>query len=102
MNDFHGKAYRYEVDHCGATNIVIASELDTNTPPDRQPVRPIAQTYGQGLDDNIANARLIAAAPEMYELLEVWVKVQAQPTLMEARARAQELLARIDGTEEQS
>ena len=46
-----------------------------------------------------ANARLIAAAPEMYELLEVWVNIQAQPTLKEARKRASELLARIDGEE---
>ena len=50
-------------------------------------------------DEEKANARLIAAAPEMYELLEVWVNLQAQPTLMEARKRAQELLVRIDGTE---
>lgn len=84
----------------GATDIVIApNESDKTNPPDRQPVRPIAQTYGQGIDENMANARLIAAAPEMYELLEVWVNLQAQPTLMEARKRAQELLVRIDGTE---
>ena len=43
-----------------------------------------------------ANARLIAAAPEMYELLKVWVQVQAQPTLMDARDTARKLLARID------
>ena len=48
---------------------------------------------------NAANERLIAAAPEMYELLEVWVNIQAQPTLKEARKRASELLARIDGEE---
>ena len=38
--------------------------------------------------------------PEMYDLLKVWVTVQAQPTLMYARERARELLASIDGTEE--
>lgn len=43
------------------------------------------------------DARLIAAASEMYELLKVWVNVQAQPTLREAQKMAQELLARIDG-----
>ena len=46
-----------------------------------------------------ANARLIAAAPEMYELLKVWTNIQAQPTLMNARKRAQELLELIDETE---
>ena len=46
------------------------------------------------------DARLMAAAPEMYDLLKVWVTVQAQPTLMYARERARELLASIDGTEE--
>ena len=51
-------------------------------------------------DECYANARLIASAPEMYELLKVWVNVQAQPTLRNAQARAQELLARIDGEEE--
>ena len=43
-----------------------------------------------------ANGRLIAAAPEMYELLKVWAKQQAQTTLMAAQKRAQGLLARID------
>ena len=45
------------------------------------------------------DARLIAAAPEMYELLEVWTQIQAQPTLMEAKEKARKLLARIDGEE---
>ncbi|MBQ6969804.1 MAG: hypothetical protein IJP85_05710 [Synergistaceae bacterium] len=44
-----------------------------------------------------ANARLIAAAPEMYELMKVWVQVQAQPTLRNAQDKARELLERIDG-----
>ena len=45
---------------------------------------------------NKADSRLIAAAPEMYELLKVWVQVQVQPTLMDARDTARKLLARID------
>ena len=52
-------------------------------------------------DKGQANARLIASAPVMYELLKVWVNLQAQPPLMEARKRAQELLAHIDGEEEE-
>ena len=44
-----------------------------------------------------ANARLIAAAPEMYELLKVWVNIQTQPTLIEMQKKTQNLLARIDG-----
>ena len=46
---------------------------------------------------SLSDARLIAAAPEMYELLKVWVNVQAQPTLRVAQARARQLLSRIDG-----
>ena len=47
-----------------------------------------------------ANARLIAAAPEMYELLKVWTQIQAQPALMIAQENARKLLASIDGKEE--
>lgn len=46
------------------------------------------------------DARLIASAPEMYELLKVWTHRQAQPDLRIAQERARELLASIDGTEE--
>lgn len=48
-------------------------------------------------NNTIANARLIAAAPEMYELMKIWVQVQAQPTLRNAQDKARELLERIDG-----
>ncbi|MBQ4401949.1 MAG: hypothetical protein II832_07275 [Synergistaceae bacterium] len=43
--------------------------------------------------------RLIAAAPEMYELLRVWVQIQAQPMLRDAQDTARKLLALIDGKE---
>ena len=46
---------------------------------------------------NKADARLIASAPEMYELLKVWTQIQAQPILMLAQEGAKELLARIEG-----
>ena len=49
-----------------------------------------------------ANARLISAAPEMYELLKVWTEILAEPTLMNARKRAKELLTSIEGTEAQN
>ncbi len=45
------------------------------------------------------DAKLIAAAPEMYELLKVWTQVGAEPMLRNARKRAEELLARIDNEE---
>ena len=45
------------------------------------------------------DAKLIAAAPEMYELLKVWTQVGAEPMLMNARDTARKLLARIDGEE---
>ncbi len=46
-----------------------------------------------------ANGRLIAAAPELYELLKVWTQIRAEPTLNDARDTARKLLARIDGEE---
>ena len=61
---------------------------------------PIVTAEGRIVADcfnNEANARLIAAAPEMYRLLNVWVNVQAQPTLRDSQAEARALLARIDG-----
>lgn len=66
-------------------------------------IRGWAYLNAQGLTPNeiidvqIANARLIAAAPEMYELMKIWVQVQAQPTLRNAQDKARELLERIDG-----
>ena len=51
----------------------------------------------EAIDVQKANARLIAAAPEMYELLKIWVQVGAQPTLRNAQDKTRELLERIDG-----
>lgn len=44
-----------------------------------------------------ANTRLIAAAPEMYEMLKVWTLAYTEPMRMDARKRAVELLGCIDG-----
>ena len=41
--------------------------------------------------------RMIAAAPEMYALLRVWVNIGAEPVLMEAKKQAKDLIAQIDG-----
>ena len=50
-------------------------------------------------DDADDIGRLIAAAPKMYELLKVWTQIGVQPTLMNTRKRAKELLDSIDGKE---
>lgn len=57
-------------------------------------------TPDEAIDVQKANARLIATAPEMYELLKVWTQIGAEPTLKNARKRAVELLDSIDGEEE--
>ena len=60
----------------------------------------VAELSPANSDEQVAaNARLIAAAPEMYELLKIWVQVQAQPTLRNAKDAARKLLDRIDGKE---
>ena len=56
-------------------------------------------TPDEAIEVQKINARLIAAAPDMYELLKVWTQIGAQPTLKNARKQAEELLARIDGKE---
>ena len=54
-------------------------------------------TPDEAIEVQKINARLIAAAPEMYKLLKVWTQIGAEPTLMNARKRAVELLDSIDG-----
>lgn len=85
----------------GAVNVVVApNESDTANPSDRQPIRPIAQTYGQGLDENIANAHLIAAAPEMYRILkEIQEWCEHDDLDSDIECDIWEVLARVDGTE---
>ena len=56
-------------------------------------------TPGEAIEVQKINARLIAAAPEMYRLLKVWTQIGAEPTLKNALKRAAELLVRIDGKE---
>ena len=51
----------------------------------------------EAIDVQKANARLIAAAPEMYEMLKVWTRAYTEPMRMDAWKKALELLARIDG-----
>lgn len=58
----------------------------------------IGQTYGGLDDDNAANARLIAAAPEMYELLSTLVLSARNGEVdYPAYTAAEALLKRIEG-----
>ena len=54
----------------------------------------------EAIDVQKANARLIAAAPEMYELLKVCAKTETPgnyiPAFLDLKDKARELLARID------
>ena len=47
------------------------------------------------------STRLSEAAPEMYALLRVFVNIEAEAVLQEAKKQARDLIAQIDGTEEQ-
>ena len=49
-----------------------------------------------------ANIRLIAAAPEMYRLLKAFAECLHEDGMFGLMEDAQELIARIDGEEEQS
>jgi len=54
----------------------------------------------EGAVDHAANARLVAAAPEMYEAIQAIVTLadgQGQRNLMECAGRARQLLAKIEG-----
>ena len=78
-------------------------EMNNTIVTDGEKYKPIAHLVGCIAfpeDEYKANGRLIAAAPEMYDLLKVWVQIQAQPTLRIAQERAKELLAQIDGKED--
>ena len=81
----------------GAIDVIIAP--DENTPADKRAIRYVASTFGQGLDENMANARLIAAAPEMYRLLECLLDMQDACGLTALQVKAREVLKRIDGAE---
>lgn len=58
-------------------------------------------TVAKTLGVSSADARLIAAAPEMYELLEVaWIFMETHgPDLCHEQKAIEALLARIDGKE---
>lgn len=55
---------------------------------------------GIGFVRHKADARLIAAAPEMYELLSTLFKKESFEQMVQIYGRALELLARIDSTED--
>ena len=81
--------------------VVVLGESDKANPPDRQPIRPIADIYVQRFDASMANARLIAAAPEMYRLLDDAAGVISQLNHGDPLVDTiDELLDEIDGKEE--
>lgn len=49
--------------------------------------------------DDTAKARLIAAAPEMYNLLKRFAECRHEDDMFDIMENAQELIARIDNTE---
>ena len=83
----------------GSLNVVIAPDMsDTTLPADKQPVRQVAQTFGQGLDENMANARLIASAPDMYRLIASFAALPNEQCMVSPMIHAaRKLIARIDG-----
>ena len=83
----------------GETRIILRpQETFKSFPVDRQPVKMVAQVMGMGLDQNYANARLIAAAPELYALASDLAGLSDEecmiaPLIHEARR----IIALIDG-----
>ena len=59
-------------------------------------VSGIQGSYSIGADEAAANARLIAAAPDMLDLLEGWLALEAGKTC-EIAEKTQALLAHIRG-----
>ena len=60
----------------------------------------VYNVYGDTEEETQANARLIAAAPEMYELIsEALGRCKGNSVFADLYSQAKELLARIDGEE---
>lgn len=87
MSEFHTQKWKT----MGGLCVVIDPELPPETTADKVPIRHIAQTFGRGIDENEANARLIAEAPAMYRFC---LKHKDDPEV-------REILARIDGKKEE-
>jgi len=71
-------------------------EHHPNIPGETVPVA-VARAYGKTADQVLARARLIGAAPEMYELLHRFAFGAISSAGLKAGADARALLARIDG-----
>ena len=81
-------------------------QLDEVMAPDGAAIRLICQVHAGHRDERFANARLIAAAPEMYELLESLAKeankqfdssMDAAEVFEELGDEARRIKAAIDG-----
>lgn len=83
---------------------IMKWELDDNTGDIRSGQSRIACVYGATKYNRstsaakcMRTARLIAAAPELYELLDVLSQLRVEPDLMTARQEARKLIAHING-----
>ena len=78
-------------------NQIIMSPIE-DIPAHKQTVRYIAQVFGQGMDVNLANAKLIAASPEMYGVLEELSALPDEGCMIGVLSRkSRDILARING-----
>lgn len=91
----HGEGYidTHAVDDDGSRDYIILAELHSTFGPDNYGV----DQWRLPPEEYEANGRLIAAAPEMYELLEYIRDMATIETPTDVLERVNTLLAKIDG-----
>ena len=97
MSKFTQGKWEWDKENC----LVFTTIFTVHGSSERYYVADFELDYAISREEREANARLIAAAPEMYELLESLVNILLVHSYSQEKAiRIANLLARIDGKEE--
>ena len=97
MSKFTQGKWEWDKENC----LVFTTMYSEDGSSERYYVADFEMDYAISREEREANARLIAAAPEMYELLESLVNILLVHSYSQDKAiRIANLLARIDGEEE--
>ena len=96
MSKFTQGEWEWDKENC----LVFTTMYSEDGSSERYYVADFEMDYAISREEREANARLIASAPEMYELLESLVNILLAHSYSQDKAiRIVDLLARIDGEE---